>query len=134
MKALFKTFFPTWNFFDQYSHNPILQFKLHSEENWQNLFRSPKRKIYHWLLNPEVNYQYACNNHILQWIQELQKTEFEITDNLKETADYAIALQMVTYELKRQKKYQAFQFRIQIEDPITGEQQNFLTSKVHSSP
>ena len=132
MLNFFKVFFPTWSFFNTFNNTPILQFKIFPEDPWADLTPPPRRHELSLFFNARVNYQHACNNHLLQWLQEMQKMDEEQLKNIESSQAFQIAQNMVSFGLRQNHVFESFQFRLLLRSPLNNKEEVILTSKVIS--
>lgn len=105
---LFKFMFPSWKFFDESVDTPVLLYKLVNQEKWKICFPYPKRKWFHFLYNPEVNFYLAYHSHIQQLLGELNNFDDLKLDEFHKTTSYKITENFVRFL----KPTSEFQFKI----------------------
>ncbi|MCB0390982.1 MAG: hypothetical protein KDD58_06820 [Bdellovibrionales bacterium] len=130
MLDFLKVFFPKWNFFNTFNHLPILQYKSSTSEVWIDVFPELERSELSFLLNPSVNYHYACSNHLFTWLQELKYLKEPTVKDIEQTLSYKITEKIVSFELRKNQSIERFQFRLLLRSPITENEDIIFISRV----
>lgn len=117
---LFKAHFPSWKFFDDCEHTPLL-FCAFLKSNgtwsdWEIILKPQKPRWYQFFFNPEINLYLAYHSLILQFISDLLKVK---TDT---EVEELISFQLIKrFALLHAKKNHASSFKLKLTQPETLE-------------
>ena len=100
---LFRAFFPSWKFFDDYGDVPILFYRMSGSEkkfgDWVPCLARPKRRLRSFLVNPEGGFYLACTSLLEQVISELEEFEDGGVENFERTVSYQLIHNLVRFQI-----------------------------------
>jgi len=114
---LFRAFFPSWKFFEDFSDVPELYYRLgpsrDSLGHWQLCLPKSKRSLSTLFFNSEGNYLHACRNHLHHLITDINEVDEEKPDEFEKSVSFQLTKNLVLFEIKRSKqKGKHFQFKV----------------------
>ncbi len=113
---LFRAFFPSWRFFDDFGEVPELVYRLISsdltDDVWRPCFQRPSRNWHSLLVNPAGNAYLAQASVVQQLVNELPL--INDTNPIEETVPYCLIKHWVATVVRAHSNapHTAYQFKI----------------------
>jgi hypothetical protein len=105
---LFRAFFPSWKFFEDYGDVPALFYRLgaNSEQlgEWIPCLTRPKRRLSSLLMNGDGNFYLACTSLLQQVVAELEDIEEADIQVFDTTVLYQLTHNLVRFQISQQKE------------------------------
>lgn len=125
IKILLKIFVPSWRFFDDLGHVPIVFVRRSESEDWSELFQKPKFRWWHLFFNAQTNLVLFQN----QLLTELMILTQRYRDgSIAGTLEFRLVEEMTKACVQR-----PYQFKVSIWDLRSNEIQDLLISSVYES-
>jgi len=116
---LLRALFPSWKFFGEFGHLPVLLVRTRRDqaewEAWRPCLQSPQR---HWALlvyNPKANLHLACQSLVQRMISEIQEHQQDEQWSVQSSVTFELINHMVVGSIN--EAAQSCQFKICIRDP-----------------
>ncbi len=123
---LFRAFFPSWKFFEDYGDVPSLFYRLSSNGDkfgdWVPCLTQPKRRLSSLLVNPEGNFYLACSSLLQQVMSELDdattekdEARAEKIESFDKTVVYQLTHDLVRYQIAQRHAIESefyYQFKV----------------------
>ena len=123
---LFKAFVPSWRFFSDIGHVPVLHYRFESAgefSNWQTYPSELKRSWLSLFFNPNGNAAHAVQNLLTHLMLETQSSE-----PIDHTVSFQLVKNLIENEVPKSHK---FQFKLGARDLVTQMSEDILVSPVY---
>jgi len=117
LRYLFRSLFPSWQFFAAVTEVPVLYLRISQDGQnfspWENALKKPARHWYSLFLNPEGNLFLACNSLLQQAEVEIGDLSPIEAENYESSVSFNLIKNLVQFCLRQsENNYSHFQFKI----------------------
>jgi hypothetical protein len=116
---LFRAFFPSWRFFEDFDEAPVLYYRLETGDGsygtWERCLEKPKRRALDLVFNPHGNYVLAAGSLVQQLLSDIEQVEDSKPDEAEKLVSYQLTKNLVSYQIKKHQAHARaarFQFKI----------------------
>ena len=134
---LFRVFFPSWRFFQELGHVPVLKFRIvgSSESAWTRCMQPEPRNLGSLFFNSKDNLRMAENSLVEQLIDDI--SEFRDENLVESSVSYELVTRLVRSRIRESRLAevgQGFEFKVTAAVPGAGEPnegEDLLISATH---
>lgn len=120
---MLRLFIPTWRFFDDVGHVPMLFVRVSEETEWQLALPPLQRHWYTLFLNPAGNERHALNNLLTRLMVETQEVK-----DIEPTVTYQLVKNLAQ---SRAHSTNTFQFKLCIHNGNLHHAEDLLVSPIY---